>query len=68
MLHKKIYPQSSAQPTTKKPKNGQASVKRYLENKPIDRFQVDERKEEKGEESSRWVKTDSECELTTNTV
>lgn len=64
MLHKKIYPHSSAQPTTKKYMDRQPLVKRLLENKSMHRFQVEEKKE-KGEESNKWVKTDSECKSAT---
>ncbi|XP_072990297.1 protein NEGATIVE GRAVITROPIC RESPONSE OF ROOTS-like [Typha latifolia] len=49
LLHKKFFHQSSSSTSTKK----------YLENKPIERAQEDE-KDDKGDGSYRWVKTDSE--------
>ncbi|KAG1366394.1 hypothetical protein COCNU_13G001840 [Cocos nucifera] len=49
LLHKKIYPRSSASSSTRK----------YLEERPMEKVQAEE-KEEKGEDRCKWVKTDSE--------
>ncbi|ONK75087.1 uncharacterized protein A4U43_C03F13180 [Asparagus officinalis] len=61
LLHKKIYPHGSAQPVMKRFMNRRSAVKRYLESKPAERLRAEETKE-KGEDSNKWVKTDSEYE------
>lgn len=53
MLHKKINPRNSPQPS---------SVKKYIEDRPALKAEKDDGKKEKiCDDGSKWVRTDSEC-------
>jgi len=54
ILHKKIYPQNPS------PKS---STKKYLENKQKLKSAEEDGIDEKADERSKWVKTDSECKF-----
>ncbi|KAK2645049.1 hypothetical protein Ddye_020244 [Dipteronia dyeriana] len=55
ILHKKIYPHSSTSSTTLSAK------KKYLENRHEPNSANEDAENHKGENGSKWVKTDSEC-------
>lgn len=54
MLHKKIHPQSSSKAL---------SMEKYLENRHMPKSAAEDELNDKSNNGSKWLNTDSECEF-----